>query len=148
MPEKYDVIEHDHYREQRAFFDNPPDDPLVTEVLDKFQPDWETIRKLRNSFEVRMGEHQFLFHTQDHGEPEDLADLAESHRTGVALTDFAIGDCVGKSYGRYSEDFTWIDWWVKRANCMICFNLQGPGAPAPEIRNDVEAILQSTKWIG
>ena len=148
VPEKYEVLEHDHYQEQRAFFGNPPDDPLLTEVLSKFTPDWETIRALPNSFEVRMGEYQFLFHTQGHGDPEDLGEWIESQsRSKPNLRDFAVGDCLGKTYGDYSEDFTWIDWWLKKGDCMICLNLQGRGTPALEIRKDVEAILQSIRYV-
>jgi hypothetical protein len=150
VPERYEVIEHDHYKEQRAFFGNPPDDPLVTEVLSRFAPNWEVIRQLPNSFEVRMGKHQFLFHTQDHGQPEDLRELIESQSRGpvsVVLADYAIRDYSGKTHGSYSDEFTWIDWWLKKGNCLICFNLQGPGIPEPDIRKDVETILQSTKWI-
>ena len=149
IPEGYEIVEHDHYQEQRTFFEDlPTDDPLIAEVLRGRTPDWQTIRKMRNSFEVRMGDHLLLFHTQEHGQPEDLADFILSQtKQRVVLSECLVGDCLGKAYGQYSDDMTWMDWWAKKGTCMICFNLQGRGIPVPRIKQDVETILRGTKWI-
>jgi len=150
VPESYEVVEHDHYQEQRAFFENPPafDDPAVAEFLNQHEPDWEAIRSIPNSFEVKMGRHSLIIVAREHGEPDDLAEaiLASTKRT-VTLTDVAVGKYRGKTHGQYSDRFTWIDWWVKEANCMITFNLQGRGMPSQKVKKDVEAALGSLEWI-
>jgi len=101
------------------------------------------------SYEVKMGTHSFIFHTETgNRKPEDLAELFESQtRCLPILKDITINDYHGKMYGNYSDQMTWIDWWFKKEDCMICFNLQGIGMPAQDIKDDVRDILNSLEYI-
>jgi hypothetical protein len=101
------------------------------------------------SYEVKMGTHSFIFFTEtDNRKPEDLADYLELEiRHLPPLKDITINDCYGKMYGDYSEQMTWIDWWIKKDDCMICFNLQGIGMPSRITKDDVSDILNSLEYI-
>lgn len=101
------------------------------------------------SYEVKMGTHSFIFHTEiGNRKPEYLAEFIESQtRYLPTLKDITINDCHGKMYGDYSEQMTWIDWWIKRGDCMIYFNFRGRGMPSPAIKNDASDILNSLEYI-
>src|SRR3972149_3587731 len=98
-----------------------------------------------HSYEIKMGNHSFSFFVEpSNRKPEDMAEFIESQtRYLPTLKSIIINNCSGKMYGDYSEQMTWIDWWVKKENCMICFNIQGLGMPAEDVKNDVSNILNS-----
>jgi len=50
-------------------------------------------------------------------------------------------------YGDYSEQMTWIDWWIKKDDCMICLNIQGIGMPSQGVKDDISNILNSLEYI-
>jgi hypothetical protein len=101
------------------------------------------------SYNVKMGTHSFIFFTEiDNRKPEDLADYLELQIEQLPLVkDITINHCYGKMYGDYSEQMTWIEWWIKRGDCMICFNIQGIGMPPQAVKDDVSNILNSLEYI-
>lgn len=99
-------------------------------------------------YEVNMGGCQFAFHT-DVGDktPQGLADwIFASTKHYPTLTDIVINGIEGKMEGGYSSKMSWIDWWFKKGDCLICFNFQGMGEPSEEIKQDVQTILESMRY--
>lgn len=149
IPKKYKIKRHNPYLMNKLFF------LLFRRKLKKefpglpnYSPDLKELKGLR-SYEVKMGAHSFIFFTETgNRKPEDLADYLELQTRHLPpLKDITINDCHGKMYGDYSEQMTWIDWWIKKDDCMICFNLQGIGMPSQVIKDDVSDILNSLKYI-
>ncbi|MHC4264996.1 MAG: hypothetical protein ACYSUK_03585 [Planctomycetota bacterium] len=103
----------------------------------------------RRLFVIKMGEHTFSFYTEiTDSEPEELGEFIESQTLQpVKLKDLSVKDFKGKKYGDYSEVMSWIDWWIKKGQCMIYFNFQGLGMPSEETRDDVSEIINSLKYI-
>ncbi len=115
--------------------------------LPTYWPDLKVLKGLRG-YEVKMGTHSFIFFTET-GDKK-LEDLAESifleTKSLPVLKDITINGCPGKMYGDYSEQMTWIDWWIKKGDCMICLNIQGIGMPSQAIKDDVSNILNSLEY--
>jgi len=120
----------------------------LAKFIKKNPPDLKSLKGF-HSYEVKMGEHSFTFYTMlGNQEPEDLAELGESQtRHRPILKDFNIKNCHGKMCGNYSEEFTSIVWWLKKGNCMICFNLQGFGMPSDEVKSDISNIFENLKYV-
>jgi hypothetical protein len=150
IPKKYKVKRHNAYLTNTLFF-------LLFRRkikkefpgLPKYSPDWKALKGLR-SYEVKMGTHSFIFFTEiGNRKPEDLAEYVQSQTKHLpTLEDVVINGCPGKKYGDYSEQMTWIDWWIKGGDCMSCFNLQGIGMPSQPIKDDVSDILNNLEYIG
>jgi hypothetical protein len=149
VPKKYKVKRRNLYLMSMLFF------PFLKRRIKKEFPGLPSyspnLKGLKGcySYEVKMVTHSFIFHTEiGNRKPEDLAGFIESQtRYLPTLKDITINDCHGKMYGDYSDQMTWIDWWFKKGDCMICFNLQGIGMPAQDIKDDVRDILNSLEYI-
>ncbi len=116
--------------------------------MPSYSPDFKVLKGCY-SYEVKMVTHSFIFHTEiGNRKPEELASFIESQTNYLpTLKDITINDCNGKMYGNYSDQMTWIDWWFKKGDCMICFNLRGIGMPSQDIKDDVWEILNSLEYI-
>ncbi|MHC4160300.1 MAG: hypothetical protein ACYSSO_14640 [Planctomycetota bacterium] len=150
IPKKYKIKKHSPYWMNKLFF-------LIYKRkikrefpgLPSYSPDYDCLKGLR-LYEVKMGTHSFMFSTEiGKRKPEDLAGFIESQtRCLPTLKDITINGCRGKMHGDYSEQMTWIDWWIKRDDCMISLNLQGLGMPSRLIKDDISDILNSLEYIG
>jgi hypothetical protein len=149
IPRRYKIKKHNPYLIGKLFFF------LFKRKIKKefpglvnYSPDLSKLRGFY-SYEVKMGTHSFNFFTEiGKGKPEDLADLIESQtRYWPTLKNITINNCCGKMYGDYSEQMTWIDWWIKKDDCMICLNIQGIGMPSQGVKDDISNILNSLEYI-
>lgn len=153
IPGKYKVIKHDFYKKNKEFFDNYPsmdyeDIPGLSEMIKKNPPNLESLRGCYG-YEVKMGKHSFLFHTEiTDNKPEYLKDfiLSQTRQRDIELKEFQINNYKGKMYGDYSDEFTWIDWWIKEGDCMICFNIQGLGEPSEVNKSDILEIFKRLRY--
>lgn len=150
IPKKYKIKKHNAYWINKLFF------LFYKRRIKKEFPGLPSyssdLRGLKGcySYEVKMGMHSFVFFSESGGrKPGDLAEYVMSQTKYLpTLKDVVINDCYGKMYGEYSEQMTWVDWWIKRGDCMICFNLQGMGMPSQVIKDDVTDVLNSLEYIG
>ena len=66
----------------------------------------------------------------------DLGDLKRfidhSTKSDVTTSPICVNGVDGVTYGGYASPVTWIDWWFKRGDTMICLNLQGAPFPFKE----------------
>jgi hypothetical protein len=122
--------------------------PELNELVKMYPPDYKFFSGVK-FFRVKMDTHIFSFITQiTDREPEELKEFIESGtKHSVSLKDICIKDFKVKTYGDYSDVMSWIDWWIKKGNCMICFNFQGLGMPSQVIKDDVRDILNSLEYI-
>lgn len=152
IPKKYKTRKRNPFLRNKLFFSFykrkiKKDLPELAVFMKKNHPDLDAL-KGQNYYEVKMGKHLFIFHTES-GErnPEDLAHYIESQtRQKVHLETFEINGLKGTKFGNYSHIISWIDWWIKKENCMIYFNFQGHGMPSQIVKDDVCAILENLKY--
>jgi len=147
VPNKYKIIKHDIYGEQGSFFDSPEGQKV--QALFQSKADFESFKGFY-SYEVRFGKHWLVFYSQTGTrKPEDLKGFLESQtrdRTSIILSDYNVGDIKGKTFGSYSKDHSGISWWLKKGDCMICFNFQGPGEPSDEVKKYVSQIIETIQY--
>jgi hypothetical protein len=148
IPRKYKIKKHNLYLKNILFF------LFLRRKLKKdfsglptYWPDLKALKGLRG-YEVEMGTHSFIFFTETGDKKlEDLGDyIALETRCKPILKDLTINGCPGKMYGDYSEQMTWINWWIKKGDCMICLNIQGIGMPSQAIKDGVSNILNSLEY--
>jgi hypothetical protein len=113
----------------------------------KFLP---IMRGLWTVYDIQLGIFHIFCHVDiDHHNPEYLKDFILScTRQDVVLEDVEINGIRGKRYGDYSETRTWIDWYMKKGDSMVCINLQGYGMPDRQERSQFEKIINSLRYIG
>jgi hypothetical protein len=58
--------------------------------------------------------------------------IDNSTKSDVTTLPISVNGISGVTYGGYSSPVTWIDWWFKRGDTMICLNLQGTSFPFKE----------------
>jgi len=87
----------------------------------------------------------------------DLGDLKKfidhSTKSDVKTSSISVNGIGGVTYGDYASPVTWIDWWFKKGDTMICLNLQGTPFPFEEHPTEKEvaehqAIVGSLKYLG
>jgi hypothetical protein len=150
IPRKYKIKKHNPYWMNKLFFlfFKRKIKREFPGLLENNSPDFDCLKGF-HTYEVKMGTHSFNFFTEiGNRKPEDMAEFIESQTKYLpALKDITINHCYGKMYGDYSEQMTWIDWWIKRGDCMICLNIQGIGMPSQAVKDDVSNILNSLEYI-
>jgi hypothetical protein len=152
IPNEYGIIKHDVHKEQVEFFRNisqfEEGNEEIVDFIKSHPPNLDSLKGFYG-YEVRMGRHSFIFHTEvGEKKPEDLATYIESQTRHLpTLEDIQVNGVKGKKLGSYSEMGSWIDWWLKEGNCMICLNFQGDGMPSDRIKDDVTSILNSLEYI-
>ena len=63
-------------------------------------------------------------------DPGDLKTHIDSTtKSFVTTLPVSVHGIAGVTYGDYNSPVTWIDWWFKRGDTMICLNLQGAAFP-------------------
>jgi hypothetical protein len=65
----------------------------------------------------------------------------------VDLTPVEINGIRGVKYGDYDRQRTWIDWWMKKGDLMICINLQGVGLPSDAQREMHLKVVESLNYV-
>ena len=97
---------------------------------------------------VRLGRFQFFLHLDALHDPSYLKTLIDWQTKGdVALTSVSIN---GVTYGGYGPNRTWIDWWLKKGDTMLCDCLQSVEFPRTEPnaeeRAEHAAIIASPQY--
>jgi hypothetical protein len=101
-----------------------------------------------------LGRYRFSFHISPREEPKYLADFILScSKQRVTLEPVVVNGIHGVTHGGYNTQRTWIDWWLKKGDSMLCINLQTEitvaGAPAPS-DDELEAhrqVINSVRYI-
>ena len=97
----------------------------------------------------QFGDFAFYIRLDPTDPPEELARFIRSAtKKAVDLRPVEINGIKGMSYGDYHEGRSWIDWWLKKGELMICINLQGWKAPTGAEREVHAAVLGSLQYVG
>jgi hypothetical protein len=70
-----------------------------------------------------------------------------STKSDVTTPQVCINGVDGVMHGSYASPATWIDWWFKKGDTMICLNLQGASFPFKENPTEAE-VTQHEEIIG
>ena len=100
---------------------------------------------------VRRGRFLFFLHLDPLHDPADLKAFIDQQTKGnVTLTPVNINGVSGFTYGSYGPPRTWIDWWVKKGDTMLCLCLQSVEFPHNEPDADERkahaAIIASLRY--
>lgn len=101
-----------------------------------------------------LGKFRFSFHVSPRGEPQGLADFILScTKRRVNVVPVVINSIPGVTYGGYDPQRTWIDWWLKKGDGMLCINLQtdvsvdGTSPPSKDELDAHSQVINSVRYI-
>ena len=100
---------------------------------------------------VRLGRFCLLLHLDAQHELGDLKTFIDQQTRGnVAPTPLEVNGISGVTYGDYGPRRTWVDWWFKKGDVMLCICLQSIEFPRAEPdydeRAEHTAIIQSLTY--
>jgi hypothetical protein len=99
-------------------------------------------------WELPFGKFSFFVHLEASGKPEDLGSFILScTKQYVDLTSVQINGIAGVMYGTYDKQRTWIDWWMKKGELMICINLQGTGTASASEQALHAQVIESLTYV-
>jgi hypothetical protein len=58
-----------------------------------------------------------------------------------------INGIRGVTYGEYNNKRSWIDWWLKTGELMICINLQSYSLATEADKNLHQKVINSLRYI-
>jgi hypothetical protein len=100
---------------------------------------------------ISLERFQFFVHLDPRLKLSDLKRLIEQTKKGDAnIPTIGVNGIVGITHGDYGPPRTWIDWWFKRGDVMLCLCLQSKTfpftAPSPEEKAEHCAIIDSIRY--
>lgn len=100
---------------------------------------------------VALGRFQLFLHLDALHELDDLKLFVDQQtKANVAPTALVVSGISGVTYGDYGPHRTWIDWWFKKGDIMLCACLQSiefpRTEPDTEERTQHNAIIGSLKY--
>ena len=119
--------------------------PLVT------MPTADAYQIALTNWVVSIGRFQLLIHLDPINDLPDLkAFIDRSTKGDVTTPQITVNGVSGVTHGGYGPPRTWIDWWFKKGDTMICLCLQSNSFPVTE-PNQAEmeehnAIIGSIKY--
>lgn len=98
-------------------------------------------------YDIQWGIFHFFCHIDpNQNNPDYLGTfILGCTKQEVILEDVEINGIHGKRYGAYSKVRTWIDWYMKKGDSMICINLQGYGMPNEREKKQLEETINSLR---
>jgi len=102
-------------------------------------------------WEVLLDRFRLFIHLDPIHELEGLKKFIDSCTKGnVTTRSIVVNDVPGVTFGDYAPPVTWIDWWFKKGDTMICLNLQALSdrttQPSPTEIEEHKAIIGSLKF--
>ena len=100
---------------------------------------------------VFLGRFRLGIHLDPMNNPDHLTSFIDQVTKGDADTpSISVNAIPGVTHGGYGPPRTWIDWWFKKGDTMICLCLQSKSFPVTEpTQAEVEehnAIISSIKY--
>jgi hypothetical protein len=94
---------------------------------------------------------QFFVHLDSRLKLSDLKRLYDqTMKSDVRVNTIGVNGVPGVTHGGYGPPRTWIDWWFKRGDVMICLYLQSRKfafvEPTPEEMAEHSAIIHSIEY--
>jgi hypothetical protein len=100
---------------------------------------------------ISLKRFQFFVHLDSRLRLSDLKPLIQQQtKTDPDVSTVGIGGLLGVTHGDYGPPRTWIDWWFKRGDVMICLCLQSKAMPftepLPEEMAEHSTIINSIQY--
>lgn len=100
---------------------------------------------------MRLGRFCLLLHLDARHDLTHLKTFIDQQtRENVTPTDLNINGVPGVTYGDYGPRRTWVDYWFKKGDVMLCICLQSVEFPRAEPDEDEraehKAIIQSLRY--
>lgn len=120
--------------------------------------DANVIRRSETSYEIAwtdwmisLERFQFFVHLDPRLKLSDLRRLIEqTTKSGTGITTIGVNGIPGVTHGDYGPPRTWIDWWLKKGDVMLCLCLQSRTfpftEPSPEEKAEHAAIIDSIRF--
>jgi hypothetical protein len=94
---------------------------------------------------------QFFIHLDSRLKLSDLKRLFDqTMKCNVRVNTIGVNGVPGVTHGGYGPPRTWIDWWLKKGDVMICLYLQSRKfaftEPTPEEMAEHSAIIHSIQY--
>ena len=115
------------------------------------QPAPDAYQRAFTNWVIRLGRFQLFIHLDP---LHDLSELKSSidcmTKGNVTTPSITVNDVQGVTHGNYGPPRTWIDWWFKKGDVMICLCLQSVDfpftKPTPAEIAEHKAIVESLKY--
>jgi hypothetical protein len=112
----------------------------------------EAYQMANTQWVVGLRRFQIFVHLDARHELGGLKDFIDYQTRGNVVVDQqVVNDIAGVRHGSYGMPRTWIDWWFKKGDTMICLCLQSVSFPVTEPSDDERAehyeVIQSLKFI-
>ena len=116
------------------------------------RPPPEAYQRASTQWIVGLGRYQIFVHLDAKHELGGLKEFIDLQTRGdVVVEQRTINGIPGVRHGGYGPPRTWIDWWFKKGDTMICLCLQSVAFPVTEPSDDEYAehqeVIESVKFI-
>jgi hypothetical protein len=126
----------------------PPDATVNAKVL---IPPVEGVGKADTVWEMHVGNYTLFIHMDCNREPEDLGEfILSSTKHRPTLKSIEINGIHGVTHGTYYDDYkkrSWIDFWLKKGELLLCINLQSYTPPTESDKDLHQKILNSIQYM-
>ena len=100
---------------------------------------------------ISLERFQFFVHLDPRLKLSDLKRLIDqTTKSDVRITMIGVNGIPGVKHGDYGPARTWIDWWFKKGDVMLCLCLQSKTfpvtTPSPEEMAEHSAIIDSIRY--
>ena len=100
---------------------------------------------------VSLGRFQLFIYLDPNSGFSDLKSfIDQTTKSDVITSPIGVNNIPGVMHGDYSPPRTWIDWWFKKGDTMICLCLQSKQfpfiEPTPEEVAEHNSIVNSIKY--
>jgi len=100
---------------------------------------------------ISFDRFQFFIHLDSRLRLSDLKRLFDrTMKSDVRVSCIGVNGVPGVTHGGYGPPRTWIDWWFKKGDVMICLYLQSRkfafAEPTPEEMAEHSAIIHSIQY--
>lgn len=116
------------------------------------RPPPEAYQRALTQWIVGLGRFQIFVHLDAKYELGGLKEFIEWQTRGdTFVKQLTVNGILGVRHGSYGPLRTWIDWWFKKGDTMICLCLQSVSFPVTEPSDDERAehqqVIESLKFI-
>ena len=96
---------------------------------------------------ISLGRFHLFIHLDAINDLGDLKSFIDySTKSNVITSAISVNGVLGVTHGHYGPPRTWIDWWFKKGDTMICLCLQAKSFPVQEPNE--EEIAEHAAIIG
>ncbi|MEP7209429.1 MAG: hypothetical protein ABI740_01220 [Alphaproteobacteria bacterium] len=108
----------------------PGDAEVAAKVIGPANDGIRAYQMAWTNWTISIGRYVLFLHLDPLQDPEDLKFSIDSQTKGDAITPpITVNGVYDVTHGDYGPRRTWIDWWFKKGDAMLCVCLQSKGIP-------------------